>query len=93
MDSVSSNLDRAAAPLVSVLIVTTLGFGWAFAANAASFLAFAGCLMLAKGRPSQRLELDAIGVASRRHGLTPNHTRSGQMTIKPPSLIISYAKR
>lgn len=57
MDSVSYNLGRAAAPPVSVLIVTTLGFGWAFAANAASFVAFAACLMLAKGRPSQRLEL------------------------------------
>jgi len=52
MDSVSYNLGRAAAPPVSILIVTTLGFGWAFAANAASFLVFAGCLMLAgKGNP------------------------------------------
>jgi MFS family permease len=58
MDSVSYNLGRAAAPPVSVLIVVTLGFGWAFAANAGSFLVFAGCLVLAgRGRPSQRPEL------------------------------------
>ena len=44
MDSVSYNLGRAVAPPVSVLLVTTLGFGWAFAANAVSFLVFAGCL-------------------------------------------------
>ena len=52
MDSVSYNLGRALAPPTSILIVTTLGFGWAFAANAVSFLVFAGCLMLAgKGSP------------------------------------------
>ena len=52
MDSVSYNLGRALAPPTSILIVTTLGFGWAFAANAVSFLVFAGCLILAgKGSP------------------------------------------
>jgi MFS family permease len=58
MDSVSYNLGRAAAPPVSILIVTTLGFGWAFAANAASFLIFAGCLVLAgKGSPHRHEEV------------------------------------
>ena len=57
MDSVSYNLGRAVAPPVSILLVTALGFGWAFAANAASFLVFAGCLRLAgKGNPSNKLE-------------------------------------
>ena len=52
MDSVSYNLGRAVAPPVSILLVTTLGYGWAFAANATSFLIFAGCLGLAgKGSP------------------------------------------
>jgi MFS family permease len=46
LDSVSYNLGRATAPPISVLLVMTLGFGWAFAANAISFLAFSGCLML-----------------------------------------------
>ena len=31
MDSVSYNLGRALAPVLSVLIGTTIGFGWAFA--------------------------------------------------------------
>ena len=54
MDSVSYNLGRAVAPPVSILLVTTLGFGWAFAANAISFLVFAGCLVVAGSgsRPS-----------------------------------------
>jgi len=57
MDSVSYNLGRAVAPPVSVLLVTTLGFGWAFAANSASFLVFAGCLVLAgHGQPAERRE-------------------------------------
>ena len=40
MDSVSYNLGRALAPVLSVLIGTTVGFGWAFSLNAASFLFF-----------------------------------------------------
>ena len=57
MDSVSYNLGRAVAPPVSVLLVTMLGFGWAFAANAVSFLVFAVCLMLAgHGQPAERRE-------------------------------------
>ena len=51
MDSVSYNLGRAVAPPVSVALVMTLGFGWAFGANAVSFLVFALCLALA-GRGS-----------------------------------------
>jgi predicted MFS family arabinose efflux permease len=57
MDSVSYNLGRAVAPPISVLLVTTLGFGWAFACNAVSFLVFAGCLILAgHGQPAERRE-------------------------------------
>jgi MFS family permease len=47
MDSVSYNLGRALAPPVSVALVLTAGFGYAFMANAVTFLVFAGCLMLA----------------------------------------------
>ncbi len=57
MDSVCYNLGRAVAPPVSVLLVTTLGFGWAFAANAVSFLLFAGCLAVAgRGQRAERRE-------------------------------------
>jgi MFS family permease len=48
MDSVSYNLGRVVAPPLSVTLVMTLGFGWAFAANAVSFLVFALCLLLAR---------------------------------------------
>jgi predicted MFS family arabinose efflux permease len=55
MDSVSYNLGRAVAPPVSVVLVSTLGFGWAFAANSASFLVFAACLLPAgRGQPVER---------------------------------------
>lgn len=40
MDSVSYNLGRALAPVASVLIFTSFGFGWAFALNAGSYLFF-----------------------------------------------------
>jgi MFS family permease len=57
MDSVSYNLGRAVAPPISVLLISTLGFGWAFAANSASFLVFAVCLLLAgRGQPTERRE-------------------------------------
>ena len=44
MDSVSYNLGRAAAPPLSIVLIATLGFGSAFAANAVSFLVFAAFL-------------------------------------------------
>jgi MFS family permease len=57
MDSVSYNLGRAVAPPICVLLGSTVGFGWTFAANSASFLVFAGCLVLAgHGQPAERRE-------------------------------------
>ena len=56
LDSVSYNLGRAIAPPISVLLISTVGSGWAFAANSASFLVFAGCLVLAgHGQPTESL--------------------------------------
>ena len=40
MDAVSYNLGRAVAPLISIAVVQWLGYGWAFAGNAVSFLVF-----------------------------------------------------
>jgi len=61
MDSVSYNLGRAVAPPLSVVLVTTLGFGWAFAANALSFVAFAACLVVAgHGQPVERRETSQL---------------------------------
>jgi MFS family permease len=44
MNSVSYNAGRAVAPAVCVAVIITLGFGWAFAFNAVSFLVFAAVL-------------------------------------------------
>lgn len=40
MDAVSYNLGRAIAPLLSVAVVLGVGYGWAFAGNAISFVVF-----------------------------------------------------
>ena len=62
MDSVSYNMGRAVAPPISVLLVTTLGYGWAFAGNAVSFLVFVGCMLLAgHGQPAERRERSQLG--------------------------------
>ena len=54
MDSVSYNLGRALAPVVSVLIFTTIGFGWVFLLNACSFLLFAVVLVHLRPREAPR---------------------------------------
>jgi MFS family permease len=46
MDSVSYNLGRALAPPFAIVLITIAGFGWAFAVNAISFLAFTAILSL-----------------------------------------------
>ena len=60
LDSASYNIGRCAAPLLAVLVVTCIGFGWAFALNAASFLALAAALAkvspCAGSRPEQPSE-------------------------------------
>ncbi len=50
LDSVSYNLGRAVAPVFSVLIFTTIGFGWAFALNAISFGYFTAVLVCIRPR-------------------------------------------
>ena len=45
MNSVSYNAGRALAPAFGVLIVTTIGFGWAFTLNAVSFAVFTVVLL------------------------------------------------
>lgn len=53
MNSVSYNAGRALAPALGVVIVTTLGFGWAFTLNAVSFCIFA--IVLLRVRPCRAL--------------------------------------
>jgi MFS family permease len=54
MDSVSYNLGRALAPVVGILIFTTVGFGLAFALNAGSFFLFTLVLVYLRPRASQQ---------------------------------------
>ena len=55
MDSVSYNLGRALAPAISILIFTTVGFGLAFALNAASFFLFTLVLLYLRPRTRQQV--------------------------------------
>ena len=48
MDSVSYNLGRAIAPLLSIAVVHWFGYGWAFAGNAISFVIFTMILWRAR---------------------------------------------
>jgi hypothetical protein len=52
MDSVSYNLGRALAPGLSVVVITTIGFGWAFEINAISFVLFSIALLCLPKRPA-----------------------------------------
>jgi MFS family permease len=59
MDTVSYNLGRALAPMLTMAMdLLGISFGWAFAANAVSFIAFSGILWLvnmhAEAEPEQR---------------------------------------
>lgn len=45
MNSVSYNVGRSVAPAIGILVVTTVGFGWAFMVNAVSFAVFAVVLL------------------------------------------------
>lgn len=59
MNSVSYNAGRALAPALSVLVIAGIGFAWAFALNAVSFVIFAGMLTTARPRGRARPERPA----------------------------------
>jgi predicted MFS family arabinose efflux permease len=55
LNGVSSNVGRALAPILGAGLVVTVGFGWAFALNAASFLLLAGVLITLRPRRAPRV--------------------------------------
>ena len=50
LNSVSYNLGRALAPAIGVVMVFTVGFGWAFLLNAASFVILAAAIVYIRQR-------------------------------------------
>ncbi|MEU8228223.1 MFS transporter [Actinoplanes sp. NPDC048967] len=61
LNGVSSNIGRALAPILGLGVVAVLGFGAAFAVNAASFLALAAILLrMRSGRPQFRSRSTAL---------------------------------
>ena len=54
LDHTSYNIGRCAAPLLAVLVVTRIGFGWAFELNAVSFLALIAAVFMARPRSVPR---------------------------------------
>jgi predicted MFS family arabinose efflux permease len=81
MDSVSYNLGRAVGPPLGVGIIATIGFGYVFAINAASFLIFTVVLWLTvRGttEPERRSRVrDGFLVAFRDHRIRMPATWSG----------------
>ena len=72
MDSVSYNLGRALAPVLSVAVIIVIGFGWAFEINAISFIVFAAVLLRMPGRPGELAqERSPCSADSRSHGAGP----------------------
>src|SRR5579862_9342550 len=59
LDSASYNIGRCAAPLLAVLVVIRVGFGLAFALNAASFLVLAAALTKARLQTTLRPNREA----------------------------------
>jgi predicted MFS family arabinose efflux permease len=57
MDSVSYNLGRALAPVLSVAVIITIGFGWAFEINALSFVVFSVVLLWLPHRPAESAKM------------------------------------
>ena len=57
MDSVSYNLGRALAPVLSVGVIIVIGFGWAFEINALSFVVFSIMLLRLAHRPAEPAQL------------------------------------
>jgi Transmembrane secretion effector len=55
MDSVSYNLGRALAPVLSVAVIIIIGFGWAFEINALSFIVFSVMLVLLPDCPADEV--------------------------------------
>jgi predicted MFS family arabinose efflux permease len=51
MNSVSYNIGRTLAPILYLVVLTSVGAGWAFACNAASFLVYAVTIVTAHPQP------------------------------------------
>lgn len=71
MNSVSYNAGRAAAPVLCIVVISTIGFSWVFALNAISFLFFSGTLArvrpLMDRRPARRARArDGLSIARMR---------------------------
>src|ERR1035437_1894700 len=56
MNSVSYNAGRALAPVICLGVITSMGFGWAFAFNAISFGIFAATLFMVHPRDVQEAD-------------------------------------
>ena len=57
MDSVSYNLGRALAPVLSVVVIVVIGFGWAFEINALSFIVFSVVMLRLPTGPGEQARM------------------------------------
>jgi MFS family permease len=79
MNSVSYNVGRALAPALSVVVIATIGFKWAFAINSVSFLIYAVAL---------------VGIHPRSPGEPAEPTRvrdGGRVALETPRILLLLA--
>jgi MFS family permease len=79
MNSVSYNVGRALAPALSVVVIATIGFKWAFAINSVSFLVYAVTL---------------VGIHPRSPGEPAEPTRvrdGGRVALETPRILLLLA--
>ena len=87
LDGVSYNLGRALAPVFSVALFLTVGFGWIFAVNAVSFGFFAAVLLRLR-RPER---LSRPGPAPKRHPTAGNGFRMAWQDRRILGLLLMVA--
>ncbi len=89
MNSVSYNTGRTVAPVLSILVVASMGFGWAFAFNAFSFCIYAA-LLKACTPPSTSVESTSVEPALQRSGFLDGF-RAARMNPKIVVLLLMVA--
>jgi MFS family permease len=69
MNSIEVNLTRVIGPAIAAVVIATLGIGWCFFLNAASFAAVLACLLLMHGADLESVEPVARAKGQLREGL------------------------
>ena len=88
MYSITFNISRIAGPVLGVLTITSFGYGWAFAANAVSFLFLIGALLIVHPREVARPAIPPrVGDLGR---LLTSNRRIGLLLLLVVAMVMTY---